>query len=224
MALCYSWIRTLPFLYVWCFKDPKSINVTFTAHHGGVLVSWATESCNDGSWVSLDHIGYNRYGTGYAQSLGWSTEFKQRLFILVGGTQAFATPTVPAPQASQLSEPASPVSPTNPTTPPWPTIFTRVHTLQARIRRLIAWIRAEDERIWFFVTSLVCLCLWIRVSLPWHGSWLIFASSTWIGQIVRNVMRGSRRVFKKWVVLLMSCGRLAIPMCQYCSFLADSRR
>lgn len=190
-----------------------------TAHHGSILFRRATESCNDGSRVSLNHIGYNRYGAGYFQSLGWSAEFEQRFFILVGGTQAFATPTV-APQASQLSEPASP---TDSTPPPQYTIFTRIRALQARIRRLIVWIRAEDERIWFFTTSLVCLCLWIRVSLPWHGSWLIFASSTWVGQIVRNVMRGSRRVFKKWVVLLMSCGRLAIPMCQLCFLLANSR-
>ena len=146
-----------------------------------------------------------------SKSLGWGTDFEQRFFILVGGTQAFATPRAPAPQSSQLSEPASPI--TNPTPLPRLTIFTRLRTLQSRIRRLITWIRAEDERIWFFTTSLVCLYLWIRISLPWHGAWLIFASSTWVGQIVRNVMRGSRRVFKKWVVLLMSCGRLAIPMC-----------
>lgn len=139
----------------------------------------------------------------------------------MGGTQAFATPTAPAPQPPQLSQPALSASPavsanTHPITLSLPTVFTHLRTLQAQTRRLIAWIRAEDERIWFFTTSLVCLYLWIRISLPWHGSWLIFASSTWVGQIVRNVMRGSRRVFKKWVVLLMSCGRLAIPMCQWC--------
>ena len=155
-----------------------------------------------------------------SQFLVWSIDFEQRFFILVGGTQAFATPTAPAPQPPQPASAASPVSATtNPTLPPRHTDFIRLRTLQARIRRLLAWIRAEDERIWFFTTSLVCLYLWIRISLPWHGSWLIFASSTWVGQIVRNVMRGSRRVFKKWVVLLMSCGRLAIPLCQWCFYL-----
>lgn len=148
---------------------------------------------------------------------------EQRFFILVGGTQAFATPTTPAPQPPQLPQPAPSTSPavsatTNLTLPSLPTILTHLRTLQAQTRRLIVWIRAEDERIWFFTTSLVCIYLWIRISLPWHGSWLIFASSTWVGQIVRNVMRGSRRVFKKWVVLLMSCGRLAIPMCQWCFY------
>lgn len=155
--------------------------------------------------------------------LGWSTDFEQRFFILVGGTQAFATPTALAPQTPQLSQSASSASPVSATIDPAPssrsTILIHLRTLQVQTRRLIAWIRAEDERIWFFTTSLVCIYLSIWISLPWHGSWLIFASSTWVGQIVRNVMRGSRRVFKKWVVLLMSCGRLAIPMCQWCFYL-----
>src|SRR5260370_11967669 len=90
-----------------------------------------------------------------SQSLGWSTNLKQRFFILVGGTQAFATPTAPVPQPPQLPQPAQPA--TNLTLHPRPMIFTRLRTLQARIQRLITWIRAEDERIWFFTTSLVCL-------------------------------------------------------------------
>lgn len=154
------------------------------------------------------------------QPLEWNTDFEQRFFILVGGTQAFATPTALAPQTPQLSQSALTASPaTNPAPPSRSTISIHLRTLQVQTRRLIAWIRAEDERIWFFTTSLVCIYLSIWISLPWHGSWLIFASSTWVGQIVRNVMRGSRRVFKKWVVLLMSCGRLAIPMCQWCFYL-----